>query len=272
MMLLVGLALALQEVTPVPAEPRPTPAPIELTAQAGAVRATVSCEPERDGSPFCAPRRLEIVREGSPPFEATFQGNAAYLMGDVGDRKSLEVLDLDRSGEPEVLLNLYSGGAHCCYSTRIYTFAAEATPYASLFHEWGNAGYRLEDLDADGGLEFVTGDDQFDTAFTSHAASRRPPQVWRYAAGRLTNATRSYPGLLEKDAAECWKAFQELSPKDPTGDQVRGVLAAYLADQYLLGRGSEGWRRLIEVYRKPDRKKFFAQLTAFLQKSGYNEP
>ncbi len=192
-------------------------------------------------------------------------------MGEIGDRGSLEIIDLDRSGEPEVLLNLYSGGAHCCYSTRIYSFVGGAPPYVSILHEWGNAGYRLEDLDADKKLEFVTGDDRFDTAFTSHAASRRPPQVWRYADGRLVNVTRSYPALIEKDAAECWKAFEELSPKDPTGDQVRGLLAAYLADQYLLGRASEGWNRLIGAYRKPDRKKFFAQLTAFLQKSGYNE-
>lgn len=242
-----------------------------VAAQAGPVRASVTCEPERDSAVFCAPRHLEILRDGSPVFEETFQGSASYLMGDVGDRKSLEVLDLDHSGEPEVLLNLYSGGAHCCFSTRIYSFVSAPPHYASFFHEWGNAGYRLEDLDSDGRLELVTGDDRFDTAFTSHAASRRPPQVWRFTAGRLENLTRAYPALLEKDAAECWKAFEELSPKDPTGDQVRGVLAAYLADEYLLGRGSEGWRRLIEGYRKPDRKKFFAQLTALLQKSGYNE-
>lgn len=266
-MVLLALSLAFSQAAQSTTSTGPA---TQVTAQLGSVRADATCEPERDGA-FCAPRHLEILREGKSIFEESFQGDAVFLMGDVGDRGSLEIVDLDQSGEPEVLLNLSSGGAHCCFSTRIYAFTGGAPPYVSILHDWGNAGYRLEDLDGDKKLEFVTGDDRFDTAFTSHAASRRPPQVWHYANGRLVNVTRDYPALIEKDAAECWKAFEELSPKDPTGDEVRGVLAAYLADQSLLGRASEGWNRLLGAYRKPDRKKFFAELTALLQKSGYNE-
>ncbi|MGE5275804.1 MAG: hypothetical protein ACM3SU_02310 [Acidobacteriota bacterium] len=166
-------------------------------------------------------------------------------------------------------MNLYSGGAHCCDSTRFYFFVKEPPHYGSFLHDWGNPGYRLEDLDRDGKVELITGDDRFAYAFTSYAASRLPPRVWRYADGGLVEVTRSFPSLLEEDGASCWKAFLEGSPGDPTGDRTRGLAAAYLADECLLARCSEGWRSLIEGYKKPDRKKFFAGLKELLAKAGY---
>jgi hypothetical protein len=269
------LALALQVATPPAAAPPSIPAPpTHVTIEVGSVRARVSCEPERDRAAFCAPRRLEIFRDGALAFEESFSGAraTAYLVGEKGERKSLELVDLDGDGEPELLLNLYSGGAHCCDSTWIYFFVKSPPHYESLGHDWGNSGYRLEDLDHEGGPEFLTGDQRFASAFTSYAASRLPPQIWRYASGRLEDVTRAFPAVIEKDAAACWKAFQEGSPNDATGDAVRGVAAAYVADEYLLGRGAEGWRRLIDAYHKPDRKKFFAALTDLLQKGGYSSP
>ena len=233
------------------------------------MRAEVSCEPARDSAVFCAPRRLTIAREGLPPFQEPFTGDADFLARSEAGQKPLEVLDLDGDGEPEVLLNLYSGGAHCCFSTRIYFFAGEPARYDSLLQKWGNPGYRLEDLDHDGKTELVTGDDRFAYAFTSYAASRLPPRIWRYSSGALEEVTRSFPSLLEEDGTSCWKAFLQQSPGDPTGDQTRGLAAAYLADECLLGRSSEGWRLLIESYKKPDRKKFFAALTDLLAKTGY---
>jgi len=141
--------------------------------------------------------------------------------------------------------------------------------YGVIVHDWGNPGYRLEDLNADGRLEFVSADDAFSYAFTSYAASRRPPRIWRFDGRKLLNVTRKYPNLLEKDAAECWTAFEEASPKDPDGDEVRGLAGAYVADLCLLGRCKEGWEKLRAAYDKPDRDRFFRDLSSLLQKNGY---
>jgi hypothetical protein len=258
-------------------EPATTPTPPEapgaaatITAEKGSVRAQVFCEPARDSTVFCSPKLLQITRGGELVLQDFFPGETAFLVRGGEDKRSpLAVADLDGNGEPEVLLDLYSGGAHCCSSTRIYHRSGDPPRYQVATHDWGNPGYRLEDLEGDGRLEFVTGDDAFSGAFTSYAASRRPPVVLRFDDKALQDVTRRYPKLIEQDATECWKAFQELSPKDPTGNDVRGVAAAYVADEFLLERGSEGWRRLIESYQKPDRKKFFAELTRFLEKHGY---
>ena len=270
--MVVLLALTLQAAAAAPAPtPGSEPEPTTVTIEMGSVRARVSCEPESDRSTFCAAKHLEIFRDDQPSFQEGFLGPPAYLDGnDV--HKALEVVDRDGDGDPEVLLNLYSGGAHCCFSTRIYSFTRNPPHYTALLHDWGNPGYRLEDLDHDGKLELVTGDDRFAAVFTSFAASRLPPRIFRFSAGGLEDVTRSFPAFLEKDSNEVWAAFQQLSPKDSTGNDVRGLAAAYVADEYLLGRGSEGWRRVLEAYKKPDRKKFFADLTAHLAKTGYSRP
>ncbi|MGH9367974.1 MAG: hypothetical protein ACRD3M_09915 [Thermoanaerobaculia bacterium] len=252
-----------------PATPAPAPAPI--TVELGLVRARVSCRWERDSVVLCAPTLLEVFREGYPVHEDALEGVGSYLARLPG-RPPLAVRDLDGDGEPEVLLDLYSGGAHCCWSTWIYHLVGRSLAWGVLRHDWGNAGYRLEELDGGGRLDFVSADDRFSYAFTSYAASRRPPRVWHYAFGKLSDVTRKHPGLLEEDAASCWNAFEELSPKDPKGDDVRGLAAAYVADQCLLGRCREGWARLREAYDKPDREKFFGELSSFLEKNGYVGP
>ena len=271
-MLASVVLLARVSATPAaPPTPAATPAPDRIvTAEASGVRAQVTCSPERDSAVFCSARLLEVSREGKPPSRQTVgAAGSSYLLPENEGTKPLVIAELDGNGSPEVLLNLYSGGAHCCYSTVISYWVQEPPHEASLLHDWGDPGYRLEDLDQNGRPELVSRDAGFAYAFTSYAASRMPPQIWRFARGRLEDVTRDFPSYIEKDAAECWKAFQELSPKDPTGNDVRGLAAAYVADEYLLDRGSEGWRRLLAAYQKPDRKKFFAQLTALLNKNGY---
>ena len=61
---------------------------------------------------------------------------------------------------------------------------------------------------------------------------------------------------------------------------VRGILAAWLADEYLLGRGAAGWRVLEraerhgELGRKPDGwatgRAYLRKLRAFLRRTGYS--
>jgi hypothetical protein len=252
--------------SPTPGVPPPTPTP--SVAELGAVRATVSCRMAPESSVFCSPTRLEILRDGKLAYDDSFAGVTAFLVPLPG-RSALTVLDLNGTNEPQVLLDLYSGGAHCCTSTRIYHLLGRSLRYGVLSHDWGNPGYRIEDLDSDGRLEFVTGDDAFSYAFTSYAASRRPPRIWKFDGRLLVDVTRKFPKVVEDDAASCWSAFEEMSPTDATGDNVRGVAAAYVADYCLLGQCKAGWEKLRASYDKPDREKFFRGLSSLLQKNGY---
>ena len=62
---------------------------------------------------------------------------------------------------------------------------------------------------------------------------------------------------------------------------MRGILAAWLADQYSLGRGRAGWRVLERAVRRgelghkfdgwPVGKAYLRKLRAFLRRTGYAE-
>src|SRR5581483_10268931 len=76
----------------------------------------------------------------------------------------LTIRDLDGDGEPEILVDLYTGGAHCCYWTAILHY--DGHTYRGTAELWGDPGYRLQDLDRDGRPELLTNDDRFAYQFS----------------------------------------------------------------------------------------------------------
>ena len=116
------------------------------------------------------------------------------------DEKAIHIRRLDRQGDPEVVVDLYWGGAHCCFYTVVFRYDPAAKTYVRASHLWGDTPPRLRELGPDGRLEFVSGDDRFAYAFTSFADSAFPVQVWTFADGRFVDATRSFPAQLRASA------------------------------------------------------------------------
>ncbi|UTI66576.1 hypothetical protein NBH00_10280 [Paraconexibacter antarcticus] len=171
---------------------------------------------------------------------------------DRGSFSLLTVADLDSDHEPEVLFETLSGGAHCCQTTRIYRYLGNGGYSRPLSVPWGNAGYVLKDLGHDGRQELVGGDDAFAYAFSSYAASVFPPKIVRYAVGRnglpaVKNVTRSYPAPVRTQAKALLKAIREARPSADGTYEIQGPIAAYVADEYLLGRGRVGRAELARV-------------------------
>ena len=220
--------------------------------------------------------RLKIVRSGRPlvDVELTRVG-----CGDCPTRRPagrFVLRSLDGDAEPEILLDLYTGGAHCCTYSFIYRYDAAGDAYVRQMQWWGNVGYRLVDVDRAAGPEFVTSDDRFASAFTGYAASANPIRIWRYDRSRMLDVTRRFPALIERDARDLWRLYLKERKRD-----VRGVVAAWMADQILLGRTEQGWRAL-ETARKrgelgPDKvefgeafgRRYIAKLRTFLRRTGY---
>lgn len=163
--------------------------------------------------------------------------------GDATGTSMLKVADLDADGEPEAIVDTYSGGAHCCVTARVFTW--DGTGYAPKDIEWRDGTYRLEDLDGDGRPEMVGADPVFSAAFTAYAASAFPPMVLRVERGATVDVTRKFPKLIRADAADRLKSLR----KAKRGDDIRGLLAAYVADQYLLGKASTAQRELTRQLR-----------------------
>ena len=91
------------------------------------------------------------------------------------------------------MVELDSGGAHCCAWARVYRYDGAHGGYVPVGHFWGNASSRptIVDVDGDGRPEFVSTDDRFAYDFNGYAGSVRPIQIWSYARGRFHDVTRA---------------------------------------------------------------------------------
>ncbi|MCW2990848.1 MAG: hypothetical protein JWM73_1442 [Solirubrobacterales bacterium] len=184
----------------------------------------------------------------------------------IRPRTALHVRDVDADGAPEVVADLFSGGAHCCWSTVV--FVPKDGTYRARLAEWGNAGYVLKDLDGNGAPEFVTTDDAFSSAFTSYAGSYRPPRFLSLIGQKLVDVTRSFPALIGADITEIDKLLAQYRGK--SGTELEGLIAARMADLALLGRAAEIGPYLDQAHQRGDTDaKFKAALLKFLRNSGY---
>lgn len=252
------------------------------TASSGAVRATVSYVLLRKSNRWYV--RLAVARSGKHVYDQRvlpLQRPGAWnepigVFRSAGDRnaRTITLRDLDGDGEPEILLDFWFGGAHCCYWTRIYRWDPGTRTYTNIAHFWGNFGYGLADLPGSGRVELVAADDRFAYAFASFAGSGAPVQVWDYRGGRLVNSTRAYPALISHDAARWWRRYG----KARRSGEVRGLLAAWAADESLLGRGRAALAWLEQhsfvLAGRYDEQRgpvagFVKHLRAFLRRTGY---
>jgi hypothetical protein len=193
---------------------------------------------------------------------------------------SVTVRDLDADEEPEVLVDLYSGGANCCWFTESYRYDAAQNKYVKkLLRPGVSFPYVLKDLDGDGTPEFRSVDYRFAYKYGSNVDTPRPLRIFDWNAGKLIDVTISYPKLAARDAADMYKGY--LHYRKVKNANVRGLLAAYLADSYNAHNGRVAWRRVVAAYHRGDvnrkfkgdvgafGRKYLTSLRAFLVKLGY---
>jgi hypothetical protein len=248
-----------------------------VTASGGAVQATLSWQAADFG---VKDPRLTIARAGATLFDASPLADAdvcsvGCIYAPSKSHTPLHVADLGGDAEPEVVVDSYTGGAHCCIVSDVLFFTG--TAYARAEHNWGSYGYALEDLNGDGRLELNGYDAAFEDAFTSHAASFAPPLVLAFdptAAGSVRDVTRAFPAAIRKNVKE---ALHIVAAARRQRAETLGGVATYVADLYLLGRGREARPYLARARKRGDLrnatgrapKSFDRKLLAFLHKQGY---
>ena len=253
-------------------------APRSETRTAGDVTATLSWD--QKGRFRQRNIRLQISQAGIVLYDAPIKGRcrrcglSLYTPG-----RSLKVRDLDGDDDEEVLVDLYTRGAHCCFYTEIYRFERAQPAYIRSLHEWGNAIYRLRDLNGDDDVvEIVTRDDGFAYAFASYADSAFPLRILQFADGELDAVTPRFKRELRRDARRLLRRYKRSIRR---GRDVRGVVAAYVADQYLLRTPSRGWRLVRKALRQrrlrdpygnktwPSGRRYVRALRKFLRRARY---
>jgi hypothetical protein len=228
------------------------------------------------GRPAAPAQRLTITRAGRVSYDQPVSSSYCFNSC-LASKGSVRVLNLE-PGRRDVVLDLFSGGAHCCTIVQIFSYDSATKAYVETERNFGDPGVRFPDLRRNGRDELLTADDSFAYEFTSFAFSGLPIEILSFSRGRFSNVTRRYRKLIARDAARWLSAFNSTAPRyrDSTG-----LIAAWAADQDLLGRSKLVAQYLSQQARAghlnsggpasvwPSGKRFVTKLQRFLRARGY---
>jgi hypothetical protein len=231
------------------------------TATGGDVTATFSYTPGANGDTGLS---LQIAQSGNTVYNAPVSGCDLCVPG-AYKGLSVHVVQLEPSSAEDVVLDLYTGGAHCCSLEQVFSYTSGA--YLETAHNFGDPGETLKDLGHDGRKEFVSADDRFAYEFSAFAGSGLPLQIWEFTNGAFTDITRRYPALIRHDAAVFLRSYRKFETPLDTGD---GIIAAWAADEDNLHQEALVTKTLkSEQANGHISKTFINQLRSFLRHHGY---
>jgi hypothetical protein len=260
-------------------------APVSVTTSSGPVRATMTATGAASGTIITGATglRLTIARGDAIAFSA---GVRPCRFGcepndPTGARFSeLRLADLDGDGEPEVLVDRADGFTPCCtLETAIMRRNPVTGAYGELDRHWG-ATYRITDLDHDRHAELMTTDLRFYQRFAPRVAGfQLPVKILQLRGPALVDVTRAHPAQIRRHARSLSRIIRST---DAIADGRRAgnrtlaraglmpQLAAYAAEERLLGRRAVGDRRVSdEVARGHVTAGFRRTLMRFLTRMGY---
>jgi hypothetical protein len=193
---------------------------------------------------------------------------------------SLTIKDLNGDGEPEVIVDLFTGGAHCCSISVLYRYRPSTGAYARLAHDWGDPGYKLVPAPGGGPPLFKTADDRFADAFCAFACSLLPVQLLRLDSSGLQDVTRTYAAVVRSDLDQLLKLYRRERAKQADRFAIKGILPALCADYENLSQ-PRSCTALLERSRRrgelahhagdqaPAGRRYILSVQRFLARHGY---
>lgn len=174
----------------------------------------------------------------------------------------IRTIDLNGDREPELIIDLQSHG----YYSLIYHYRPLARQYGIITKSWGIWRYDLTEITDDGLPRFVGYDYRFAREFNLQSQSQVPIQIWEYRGGQLQNVTANYREFVTLHLDRVWRDIEQRYRQN---QEIRGLLAAYMANQYSLGQGELGWRKVRSLFEDRNISDLLADLKQFLQDTGY---
>jgi hypothetical protein len=193
--------------------------------------------------------------------------------------KHIGLRDLNGDGEPEAVVDLFTGGANCCVLVLAYGFDAAANVYRRAELDTGG-GYVARALGSDAVIELVGDDFRFRGLFTCGACGPRPIRIWDYGLRRFHVVTRDFPAKIREHARRMRRFYERVRHRDEAAF-VKGALTPLAADLCLLDRCARGFRIVRAAIRRgeldrrsifdvsPLRFAYLRALKRFLRRTGY---
>lgn len=172
-----------------------------------------SIEAKRIPEPDVKDYTICHVSIASPQGKVVYEGNDASFEFDAVTGK-----DVNGDGQPDAVIEGYSGGAHCCWAYDIVSLGK--TP--GLIREFTNrAPATFTDLDGNGQIEISILDGSFDEGFKlDHAMSVFPRLIVQLKGKRFEDVGPAFWPIFQKDidkkrghlSAQCLRTFLQSNP------------------------------------------------------------
>lgn len=182
---------------------------------------------------------------GPRTFEARvhFDAAAAYP-------SSVKLVELDSSNQtPEIVLDSYSGGAHCCTSTAALVEQYDSSWRTVDLGTGDGEGINFEDVNGDGVSEIITYDDSFLYAFSDYASSISPIKIGTLTGSVVTDIT--HRSDLRHRLIQSLRGLEFIAKQSPSLWSENGFLAGWVATATVAGEGAAAWSRMLSNYQ-PD--------------------
>lgn len=233
-----------------PAASEPNYEPLELGATLDWSADSAPDEVVRQAGPFV----IKITKQTSddlvaPLVSVSANGQEVVLKGESTSPSFTHKISLftNRNGAtPVVMLQSFSGGAHCCNNVQLADFSNDKLAKINLGSWDGDSVDLPSDIDHDGQADFIMRDDRFLYAFSSYASSFAPPQILNVVNGQAVDVSskNSFRSL-----------FSEILPEAETrcvsgdsADTRNGACPAYIAAAARAGSLDESWNKMLQAY------------------------
>lgn len=152
----------------------------------------------------------------------------------------------NRSGAgPAIMLQSFSGGAHCCNSIQVAGLAGGKLQVADLGSWDGDTIELPRDISGDGVVDFVMYDNSFLYAFASYADSYAPPQVFNIVNGEVKDVSRN-PAFKALYVREMQEAGERC--RAGLGMAANGACPAFVASAARVGKLERAWSQMLAAY------------------------
>jgi hypothetical protein len=252
-------------LTPVPLLPTPAPVlpTVEAPADAG-IPPTYVVEEEIHFGQYTV-RLWRNTAEDAWGYDniATISANGQGLVevGMVAQLGDLTGADITGEGHPDVIIETFTGGAHCCFSTIVYDLGSELIRV--LQTPESNCGGQFEDIDGDSVFEFVTCDDLFAYTYCSYAASPAVMVILRYEPGLgYVPVSPDFVDLYADSLATHLRMAEQAQPGElgEWDETTKCAVLPLMLDYLYTGQGALAWDTFNRLYGYPDRLVFWAEV------------
>lgn len=185
----------------------------------------------------------------APEIEVSAAGQTVRVRGQAVSSTYSHRISLfqnQRGSAPVLMLQSFSGGAHCCNSVTLAGFSNGRIKTLEL-GSWDGDNLPLpKDINKDGVADIVVSDNSFLYAFASYASSYAPPQILNVLNGKVVDVSRGsgyrslFTETMRKAGDQCTSAND--------GDSRNGACPAYVASAARLGKLEEAWGRMLAAY------------------------